>query len=453
MGNGNDDRDDDLTRIENLTEFIHEEDSEVDSIFETLSSQQSDKKNKSNHDDESVIMDLDELENELEDKIEDNPDTSDLPPAFPEEILEDSTHFSFENTEENSDVNFEELTEDLAEETSDPFSFTFDSTDEQSTFEDSTNDSFESSQNEAEETIFNETSFTENNFEDDSFLNSPSESIPPVLNIPEKLADLKQFASEFSYGKSNIGAGNPPFSIILRNIKYKDDVEDIKRLLNEFEIMNEHNQADFETSLEMGALLISQVSEFSAIVLAHKLRRFDLDLEVGLSDEINPPKSGEKNAKGLIKKETIKQNTKEQLNLADSDFSIADIIMTTSQNIPNYKILDYNGVHSVMSIIDEDDLEKLQYVDKTLRDHGDIFNLPFDGQDENSTKDAFLNYQKSFSLIFDELKMRLKQKAYSLKANAVLGVSFQVSPVNFQSNTHGAYSITCSATFAKIIKE
>ena len=269
-------------------------------------------------------------------------------------------------------------------------------------------------------------------------------------NTSEKFEDVKTFAQNFSYGKASVGGGNPPYSIIARHIKYKEEADDILELLREFGVVNAQNEKDTERSLELGSLIVPQISEYTAIVLAHKLRRFDLDLEVGLSDEVHPSKSGESNPRGLLKKDNLKQNRAESLKLSDIDTSIKDIIVTTSSQIPGYVVENYIGVQTTFTIVEEAELERLQYVQKNQRDAGEILNMEDLENPELTSEKAFKDYQNSFALLYEDLTMQLKQKAYAQHANALLGLNFQLSPLQFE-RSHGrvnAYQITCSATLA-----
>ena len=80
-----------------------------------------------------------------------------------------------------------------------------------------------------------------------------------------------------------------------------------EKILEEHNIINDSTRPDFTRGIENGALLISQINEYSAIFLAHKFRRFDLDLQIGLSEELHPTKSYS-NSMGLVNKHHLYQN-------------------------------------------------------------------------------------------------------------------------------------------------
>ena len=259
----------------------------------------------------------------------------------------------------------------------------------------------------------------------------------------------------FSYGKSSGVGGNPPFSLIARNIKYKEEAEDILNLLSELGLVNASNEKEISRSLELGSLLVPQISEYAAIVVAHKLRRFDLDLEVGLTDEVHPSKSGEVNPRGLIKKENIRQNRSEREEISEFVTNINDILMTTAPMLQGHMVNEFLGVKSTFTIIEETELEKLQYVQKTLRDNAPLIDLENSSEESLTSIKAFRDFNDSFILVYDELLNQLKQKALTLKANALLGINYQVTPLHFdRAQKHiNAYQVTCSATMAYVVKE
>ncbi len=420
-----DDESIDLTRIEDLSEFLHQEDSDLDSKFDSFHSPAT------NNDFSSTGISLDALDDET-------------PPELPPELPEESTE----------EVNFEFTEEPPLEETVDENPFE-ENTFVETSFEEVAPD-FEASEFEVfpEETAeLEEVSLSEESPEEIDHTPGPEAQV--YTNTSEKFEDVKTFAQNFSYGKASIGGGNPPYSIIVRHIKYAEEADDILELLREFGVVNAQNEKDMERALELGSLLIPQISEFTAIVLAHKLRRFDLDLEVGLSDEVHPSKSGENNPRGLLKKDNLKQNRKESLKLSEIDTSIKDIMVSTSSALPGYNVESYIGVQTTFAIVEEAELERLQYVQKVEREQTEIIN--YDGLENSalSSEKAFKDYQNSFAHLYDDLTAQLKQKAFAQNANALLGLSFQLSPLQFE-RSHlrvNAYQITCSATLAVISRE
>jgi uncharacterized protein YbjQ (UPF0145 family) len=457
----------DLTRIEDLSEFLHQEDSELDSRFQNLESNENNKK-----------ASLDELNDLVDESLTESALDDDLPPDLPQEIsnqvpleesssLFESEHFHFEENTEFQDENIDDF---VINDTTlnNEESFSINNVDEEEFHFASENEqNFDSAIEEVQSPTFSEeltNTYEEledlshslrqeiNDSTNDSFIEE-SESLPHLP--PERFEDVKTFAQNFSYGKSTGVGGNPPFSLIARNIKYKDDSESILIILEEFGIVNSQNEKDYKMALELGSLIVPQISEYMAIVLAHKLRRFDLDLEVGLSDEVHPSKTGEHNPRGLIKKENIKQNKSQSLKFSKLNFKLSDIIVTTNSQISGYKIEQYLNVVSKFAIVEEEELEKLQFIQQTIRENSTIHELDLKESDSMSSLKAFNDYQKSFTLIYDDLISQLKQKALAESANALIGLQFQISPLQFdrKEKRKNAYQITCFATLAIVSKD
>jgi uncharacterized protein YbjQ (UPF0145 family) len=408
----------DLTRIEDLSEFVHQEDSDLDSVFSNFST--TDEGATEAHTD--VLEDV-TFESNSEDEVADGTSFEELP-------MTDLGYLE----EENEALPTEEIFESLPE---------ISVKNRPATEFEKEHTEITQPEEVEEETI------PEVEIEEVYNYEPPT---PIYANTTEKFEDVKAFAQNFSYGKVSMGGGNPPYTLIARQIKFQDDAESIMIILEELGLVDQNTQKDIQTMLEMGSLIIPQISEYTAIVLAHKLRRFDLDLEVGLSDEIHPSKSGETNPRGLLKKESLRQNRSETLKLKDLDISIQDIIVSTTPSIPGYFVESYLGVQTTFSIVEESELEKLQYVDSALRDESELLEYH---TDELSSNKAFKDYKNSFILLYEDLSMQLKQKAYAQKANALLGLSFQLSPMQFERSHKrvNAYQITCSATLAVVGRE
>lgn len=410
MANNSHDDDDeerkDLTRIEDLSEFLHQEDTELESKFEGFNPTVESGTNT----EVTSGIDLNELDSSA--------DEAELPPELPE-------------------TTFEEATEEIS-------------------FGDET--SFETTENFTSE----ETAFEENPIEEEILETFQEESIDetiieePILNStfeshssPEKFEEVKTFAQNFSYGQVQ-GGGNPPFSIVIRNLKYEEDKEDIMIILSEFGLVTEQNLAETQKALELGSLLIPQISEYSAIVLAHKFRRFDCDLEIGLSDEIHPSKSKEKNPRGLIKKDSLRQNKIESFHQDDETFAIKEIIVATTATLEGHIIKKYLGVQTSFAIVDEDELLRLKFVQENIRSNSEIHNYDIIGEDTITNERAYNDYQQSFELLFVDLADQLKTKALKEKANALLGLNYQLTALAFEKTNLGknCYQLTCSATLA-----
>lgn len=437
MTNGNNNDDDephrDLTRIEDLSEFLHEEDSELENIFGEFNNKKIDNTSTNAVDGLSL--------NDISDAPE-----PDLPPELPPELPEESSDDITENnlfgesdsfTDQDSSFDFRTETNDLTIETTDnndnDFSLSID--------EEPLSDNFEIS--ELEQEPKEQSKFEEETLPQIDHL--ADIEIPQVSH--EKFEEVKNFAQNFSYGQIQ-GGGNPPFSIIIRNLKYESDAEDIISLMREFGIVTDQNMPETKKALEIGSLLIPQISEYNAITLTHKLRRFDCDLEVGLSDEVHPSKSGETNPRGLMKKNSLQQNKSEHFKKDAQNTPVGEIIVSTTATIEGHVVQKYIGVQTSFAIIDEEELERLKFVQKSARMNSEL--QSYETDDHVTSERAFKDYQRSFELLFTDLCDQLKARAMKENANALLGLNYQLTSLPFEKSAQGSscFQLTCSATLA-----
>ena len=144
----------------------------------------------------------------------------------------------------------------------------------------------------------------------------------------------------------------------MKNIKYLEDVEDIRIILKEHGLLDQKNEKEIEQGLSHGSILISHISEYAAIYLAHRLRRFDVDVSMGPSEELHPTESYEHDARGLISKENMKQNQIESVDFTKAD--VSKIILATTPEVEGYKILRHIDVITEHSIIEEEELEAIE---------------------------------------------------------------------------------------------
>ena len=176
----------------------------------------------------------------------------------------------------------------------------------------------------------------------------------PVSIARENFEELRHFAEAITYG--NVAArGNPPFTIIVGNIRYREDANGIMALLCDHNICTDENRKDFELGLEQGAIIIPQIGEYSAIYLAHKLRRFDVDIRMGLSDEIRPSPSYEREGRGLISKYNVPRNIREEVSLERELMDLEDILESTSSSLEGHRIREHLGVVVAHALMEEDE--------------------------------------------------------------------------------------------------
>lgn len=403
MTNKKDDDDrKDLTRIEDLSEFLHQDDPEIDNKFGSFNtSSSSDVEPTFDFSEHSEIMS--EVTEEIEPSIE---TTSD----FTEDLENSESTFI---TELDEEAKIESIAETEAELEPEPES------EPEAEFEDL-------QEPEMENAPFSFANIEESNGDTNASLPS------------DNFEEVKSFAQNFSYGTIE-GAGNPPFSVIIRNIKFKEEADDILALLTEFGIINEHNQKEMEVAINLGSLLVSQISEYTAIILAHKLRRYDLDIEIGLSDEIHPSKSGESNPKGLTKKSSIKQNVEESYKRPEKNFKIADMIITNAPSVQNYKIVKILGIDHAHCTLSEDEISRSAYIHQRIlaRDLS-----------PNEMED-FKTYKKEQDELHNILLAEIKNRAFKEGANALLSVQFNLNSLS----DHKQHFMKLTCTCTKVILE
>ncbi len=239
------------------------------------------------------------------------------------------------------------------------------------------------------------------------------------FKTPENFEDLKKFAESTSI--SGMGAeGNPSFSVLLKNIRYIEDVNDILALMKELSLLSDPEE-QIRQRLMRGHLLIPRISEYAAIFLAHKLRRFDIDIQVGLSDEIHPPKHQEAPETGLVSKFTLYQNQTHHFHFDDPKLEIAQIIVAATPNLEGHQVIRYLGVASEHKMLD-----------------GHIV------EDEDSSE---------IPRYYSELAQKLKAHALKANANAVIGLNYQLTPLPSEYGMSGSkYRLSCTGNLVWVNK-
>ncbi|WP_412473325.1 hypothetical protein [Halobacteriovorax sp. YZS-1-1] len=407
----------DLTRIEDLSEFLHQGDDDLDKVLADIEAE----------DDSDQKSDEAEVElSSFDYSTPENPDEAIEENNF-EESFDDNFEASFEdqaddNSNEGFDNNFDDSFESYDNE-EDPEGLQEgfqddDQNEHQDGYEEDQNNAWpeddlqdQNSQEESSQNDFEDSKDSENfeNFEDDhevSFSNEddPSDEITdqdilteeddtndiaeielsnddnqdiedtpdqeismeevnyeettplPDLStkIQEDLSDVRDFATNSTYGKAAIG-GNPPFSILLQGINTEEFEDSILATLNEFGLL-EGNEDLYRKSLESGQLLIAQIGEFSAITLAGKLRRYCRNIKVALAHEIHKSDSYDHtDQRGLTGPRSILQNKSKHF--VKKEFNEEDVALSTSPYIPGYKIIHSLGPMQINEQIDRSEFD------------------------------------------------------------------------------------------------
>ena len=262
---------------------------------------------------------------------------------------------------------------------------------------------------------------------DDSFtptLTAPLEKTPlpqtgpatPYI-LPENFEDLKKFAENSSF-TGMASEGNPSFSVLLKEIRFLEDAQDILTLLKELGLAMDEDEV-LINRLSRGEFLIPRISEFAATLLAHKLRRFDIDILVGPSDEIHPPKHAEVPEVGLVSKHNLYQNQAHHFQFDEVNLDISQIIVSATPTLDGYQVLKYVGVASEHKMLDGHLVE-----------------------DESSLE---------ISSHYHELAQKLKAHALKSHANAVVGLNYQLTPLPSNFGTSSTrYRLTCTGNLVWI---
>ncbi len=520
----NDEEKADLTRIEDLSEYLHELDSKTDRLLGEAESEYQNETSSPPSIPDELLTDPEEEEDSHPEEISDD---SDAPP-FQEEVESSHNDWNTENNfsnEEETQPELEDGFENSTEEENESEFTTEDSSfenlsdeheenienDDTNSFEEGTNtdreakDNFSEEQDfqsnfeeneKAEETQFEDIESNPSEFDDqipidEEELNFTSENTesettadwqsPPLPNedlnrlltqeldeqvspappessqtspspSQENFQDLRDFGNSINYGVVSTG-GNPPFSLILRRIQYQEDAHDILTILREHGLCSEDNEETLSNALQNGSLLLSQISEYSAIYLAHRLRRFDVDIQVGLSDELHPSKNYESENRGLVSKYSLKQNIDENVDLIPRTVELESILLTTTPTLENYTIYRYIQVITSHTLIDQDELKRLhkakEITEETYEKEHQYLPSQEDSKQEGHNWDKF---SLGLNEVYKELASELRNEAYKLEANAVIGVNYQITPlVTEEDPNQSVYKITCTGNAVWVV--
>ena len=464
-----DKKDNDLTRIEDLSEYLHAEDDEVDfsglSTDPDLSLPDEFIKDDTTSDNETDFDSLEEsllVEDELvEDEMDDNENES-----FADDNSFESDSFSSDDSSDDENIDEEidfNANSDFNEDESADFDSvnfeTVDSEDETSFDSDSFNDegfeddfsnddnSDDNSKDEIElesapetDSDLDENEFLENDFSDDFDSKESDEEntsqeieeteekqeIPAIpvpisqeYRAPENFKDLQKFSKNMSYGNLS-HEGTPPFSIVLKDIKYEEDLNDIIILLKEFKILTKDDEENAKKTLSRGSFLIPRLSEYAAILLCHKLRRFELTILMGLTEEITPAKSYSSDDSGLATKNNIYNNRSHNWMFEQKELNLSDILTSTSQTLENYEIKEYISLATEFSIIDSEVIENAE----SVQVH-----------------------------VYNDLVEKLKSHALNKKGNGVVGINYTLTTlVKDNADSSQQYKVTCTGNIVWLLR-
>lgn len=475
----------DLTRIEDLSEFLHEE-SEDEDFFKDENSLEgrSDFEQEDIPEHESTrefnflgsenpdINDLKELERSeniekdnihSKDLIEDEDDFN-PPPIFEDEGMnletsqDDFTNDLTDDDDSNENFSFDDANEELdhiEEEIEEEIDEEFDEEFEEEPEEKAQTENFDSDEssfdpiiketiNEPSTDLFHAT-YEKNtgiNEEEISEIEEVEEFKDTVIS-KETIKNNETGSAEkghlffnhhldreaISYSNLELGKG-PPYSVLLKmshDLKNDDKEtlkEDIFATLRDFNLFSEENLRVYEQSFEKGHILVSQINEYSAIILTHKIKNFPLQISMGLANDIQKPKSydGEEN-KGLSGRVN---NQTEYKSLEEVTGEI--IYLSTGGEIPTNNPKHYLGPIQTMRKLAENELDKVPALNEQT-----------------------LKQVKKTNQLFSMVTQDLKDLAMNKGGNSVINIKYQITPTEEKNEFgHSLYYLYCFGDLVRV---
>lgn len=241
----------------------------------------------------------------------------------------------------------------------------------------------------------------------------------PTFRQPETFEEIKKFADSTSFTGMGV-EGNPSFSVLLRNVKFVEDVNDIIILLRELNLLLD-GEEETRKRLTKGHLLVPRISEYAAILLTHKLRRFDIDIQMGLSDEIHPPKHHEAPETGLVSKNSLYQNQGHHFNFDHPKLELSQVIVSATPTLQGYQVIRYLGVASEHKTVPAEMVE-----------------------DETN---------EEIPRFYQELAQKLRAHAIKNHSNAIVGLNYQLTPIPSEYGGPGhKYRLSCTGNLVWVNK-
>lgn len=453
----------DLTRIQDLSEFLHEDDPDAEEILNLNLDPADDEENHGGED-------LDSLEDYQSDESSDEYSSEDSTfEAEQDENQWDSDSDSELNTEFETDENplddseentfesdqFESEESDFA----DGFESDYDAEEDTNSFEDSegpevyeeiieepptevpvandspTSNTFQAPVNndyvpptKTEKEILDSTrninrselvaSKVENEL--DNLRNAPATRESDGLTN-----ELRQFGENYTYNSVK-SSGNPAYSILVTEIPSQHH-EDIIMHLREFQITGDDDL--YRQSLEENMVLISHIGEFAAISLANKFSRYGAKVKLAPSEILHESPHYENESQLTHSASSINSSIEDDVEI-DSSFKAGNIIITTTSFLQGHKIHKYLGLVQDFVVLSTSELHDLiNAKESSEREIKDVIDQ------------EFFNKNLLIHEFHDKLQRSLEHQARAKKGNAIVGL--QYSYTNPSRNT---YEITCTGT-------
>lgn len=228
---------------------------------------------------------------------------------------------------------------------------------------------------------------------------TPAQQPPPQK---QDLESIKQFGERLSIGKPRLEAV-PAFSVLLsmRSGHFSETcLKTIEELL-ETEDFGIRFQ-DVKVQTDQGKLLIPRISEFAAIVIAQKIRDSVDDIDIDVADEIYKGRSADVTTElNLVDAQTLDQH-REEIHDLDSEPASENEVFTT-----NLSDLDEVKEYRIMRILSA--ITTSAIIDAMVA--------------ENPAG-------RAFEAATEKLTQELITRAFRLRANGVIGVTFTLRPIN-----------------------
>jgi uncharacterized protein YbjQ (UPF0145 family) len=245
---------------------------------------------------------------------------------------------------------------------------------------------------------------------------APEEITP--YKAPETFEEVRRFAENSSFTGMAM-EGNPSFSLLLREVRFIEDANDIISLLSELKLLTDPED-QVRARLKRGQLLIPRISEYAAVYLAHRLRRFDIDISFGPSDIIHTPRHQEPPEIGIVSKAHLYQNQSRQVNF-DTPVEISQIIVAATPTLEGHQVLRYLGVASEHCMVDNHEVEN--------------------------------EFSEEITRLYQELALKLKTHAVRAHANAVVGLNYQLTPLpSPYGSSAQKYRLSCTGNLVWVNK-
>lgn len=458
----------DLTRIQDLSEFTHEDDQEAEKLLRVNFDDDEDQVEESDFlspselDDEAPTFSLPETPVEADESedsfsIEESSfemSDSELPdvpsdeeaPAFggiEESVFESEENYGdFESTQDFSDENdFSDNEEENSYDSEQSYSEDdntlendheeYQELSEEEGVEDPVADEVDAPQeSEILETYIADTQEQKAQQSVEQDLEKAQQETP-IKESTSFASELKKFSEGYSYNMVQ-SPGAPPYTLIANQVPRKSH-EDVLRYIREYKIAGD--KEIYQQSLQNDQILISHIGEYVAILMANKLTRLGATVQIAPSDVIHTSVHYEAQESYGSSKDSLDYEVEEDVDLSDH-ISATNILLSTTPYLQGFKIHKYLGVVQDFVILKTAELKEI-INQKEASDH-EIHDI---------LDQEYFNSKLIIHEFHDSLRNSLEFQAKKKKGNAIVGL--QYSYLRPDRNT---FEITCIGTAVYAVK-